>query len=359
MQKFYNLKQLLKRNRFTAMLLGGILCVGLFTDFSGGTAGYAAGGCGCHGPSSSATSIIVSGLPSGSTAYVPGATYAVTVSVSNALKNAAGIAAEVANGTFANLGPNLQLGNGPSDLTHSLPKSFMGGTFTDFTFDWIAPSTAGLPIDFQVSANAVDLTGGTNDDEWNSGVVFLPLEVDMKSFTVSPSANQVLLAWQTQDEFDMKQFIIERSVDGTQFENVGMTVATGVAGFSKDYVFVDKPKYTDKYYYRLCIVSKTNGQKRYSAIKTVQFDNGALFDFVAFPNPAKSGEQMSINLFNCKGANAIVEVLDNRGKLVVNNNYPIQNGTNYLTFRSELGPGIYTMRINDGKRKVVKKFVVR
>jgi hypothetical protein len=330
------------------------------TSYSTGLSGGAVGGCSCHGANSAATSIIVSGLPSGAVSYIPGSTYAVSVSVSNAIMNAAGITASVGAGNFANLGANLQYGSGTQEIMHTAAKSFGGSTFTTFQFDWVAPATAGLLIDFQVSANAVNLDGGTSGDEWNSGVFFLPLELEFSSFQVQPAANQVKLVWNTIREKDIQKFVIERSADGVQFDSIGVVIANGDPQTGREYLFIDKPKHTSFYYYRFSVGHKTTNNVTYGPTKVIKFDNGANFDFIAFPNPVAKDGKLNLNLFNCKAGISSVEILDMRGDTIYKNIYNTQNGTNYLDLTAKLSPGNYTILVTDGTQKrLIRKVVAQ
>jgi hypothetical protein len=330
---------------------------------SSGMLGQSVNGCTCHGASASTnTTILVSGIPSGAGSYLPGNTYAVAVTVSNSSKLAAGLNLSVQNGVISNLMPGLQFASGSStEITHTAPQSFNGGTYKIFTFDWTAPTTAGLPIGLRLSGLATDGGLSVSGDEWNNVISFLPLGVEVTAFDAKATANKVYLQWKTSSENNISNFVVERSEDAIKFDSVGTVSANGSPQLGRTYSFEEQPKHTSDYHYRIRL-NYNNATASYTAVKLVKFNNGAPFDFIVYPNPsmASSNSILNVNAFNCKASELQLIVRDIKGNLIVDKKYKSHAGTNYITYVSGLDAGIYLVQVNDGlKRGVERKWVVQ
>lgn len=59
------------------------------------------------------------------------------------------------------------------------------------------------------------------------------------------------LEWSTSTELNTHNFVIEKSIDGIQFENIGILEAAGMSGDQKSYRFLDVGVNDEKIFYRL------------------------------------------------------------------------------------------------------------
>jgi Secretion system C-terminal sorting domain len=336
------------------------LCIAYFTLSSysntGGSimSGNSQSGCSCHGAANNATTITITGMPNGS-GYTINQVYPVTITVSSAGKLAAGINLNVSNGTVSNLGANLTL-VGTTGLRHSSPKPMAAGT-TTFTFDWKAPAVASGAVNLYVSANATNNNSANSGDAWVSNSLSVPLSVSYLQFDVLCKANEIRLYWSTQLEKEIKMFVVEKSIDGYKFDSLSLMIANGDANTGRNYDYADFPAYTNTYYYRLKIVSN-NGSFSYSPVIKANFDNGATFDYIVFPNPAKHNTDININVFNNKNNYVAVSLIDLKGTTVYSYKYKAIKGTNYFTIPNTFNAGYYTLKVspefgNTSTKKVV------
>lgn len=123
----------------------------------------------CHGPASANTSVTLSSS-SASFTTTPGGVLTLSMVVSHSTKVAAGMNVSVQDNSGVNAGDldvdnNSGLRTSLGEVTHSSPKQFSSGRAT-FTFTWTAPTAPGTYL-LRGSGNAVDLTGGSNNDEFN------------------------------------------------------------------------------------------------------------------------------------------------------------------------------------------------
>ncbi|MFC6222625.1 hypothetical protein ACFP2F_05175 [Hymenobacter artigasi] len=80
-----------------------------------------------------------------------------------------------------------------------------------------------------------------------------PLPVELKDFAVKRGPNAVYAAWATASERNSQRFILERSLNGEQFIEVGTLPAAGISTSTLNYTLTDNqlPAYAPTLYYRL------------------------------------------------------------------------------------------------------------
>jgi hypothetical protein len=88
-------------------------------------------------------------------------------------------------------------------------------------------------------------------------------------FTAAKQNSQSLLRWQTAQEQNSAEFIIERSDDGERYSSIGQVAAAGNSGSARNYIFTGKTPATGKNYYRL---KQTDLDERYMYSETRQID---------------------------------------------------------------------------------------
>lgn len=98
----------------------------------------------------------------------------------------------------------------------------------------------------------------------------VPLPVNFTSFTAVAQQDQSLLKWQTAQEQNSREFIVERSVDGLSYSEIGSVDAAGNSSSPSNYSFVDAAPVTGKNYYRLKETDLDN-KFMYSDIRIVNF----------------------------------------------------------------------------------------
>jgi Secretion system C-terminal sorting domain len=77
------------------------------------------------------------------------------------------------------------------------------------------------------------------------------LSVSILDFKATAVNNSVKLDWLTADEKDNSHFIIERSLDGKLFSNIGQVKGNGTTKQTIDYTFLDESNLSQTAYYRL------------------------------------------------------------------------------------------------------------
>ena len=131
------------------------------------------------------------------------------------------------------------------------------------------------------------------------------LPVRLVQFEANPADKQVQLTWLTADEKENKGFWVERSEDGTRFQQLGWVDAKGASYYNYTDHFV-QPEVV--YYYRLQQVD-VSGRLTYSPVRQAKV-SGASVTLQVTPNPAThyvqvfirgSQQPVTIQLYNAGG----------------------------------------------------------
>lgn len=117
------------------------------------------------------------------------------------------------------------------------------------------------------------------------GALSSPLPVTWLSFNATANANKIDLTWSTGSEVNSDKYIIERSIDGNNYNEIGVVKAAGNTPGYSDYSFTDAvPVSRTTNYYRIR-QTDIDGRYTYSTVRYVEY-KGETKQIQVFPNPA-------------------------------------------------------------------------
>lgn len=179
-----------------------------------------------------------------------------------------------------------------------------------------AQGTNGYMLQATISAFSSFYFGATN--------ITLPL--NLLTFTGSLKNDAtVLLKWKTENEVNTSAFIIERSIDGTNFNSIGSVVAGGNMNASGDYSFTDGEAANQQsliVYYRLKITD-VDGDYKFSGIIAVSLA-GITGKLTVQPNPVK--DETIITFAAPRDGKIIYKIIDNAGRVMLQNTLQVKKG---------------------------------
>lgn len=186
---------------------------------------------------------------------------------------------------------------------------------------------------------------------WNNtcpGLTTLP--VNLVYFTGKLQADKVVLNWEVENEVNFKEYVVERSINGTYFTAFGSVTANG----SKAYTYSDDANSNkgSRVYYRLKKVDK-DGSFAYSDVFSLHIPLNVKFS--VYPNPASDVIQLQFN----SNSNATVQVVitDLVGKTLVNKAFTANNGIVKIG-TNELKNGTYLVKAIIAGEQYLQKVVV-
>lgn len=195
--------------------------------------------------------------------------------------------------------------------------------------------SGGCPGDFEWVSETDASRGGLNTTQ-----AFVPLPIELLSFGAKAMDQQVLLSWQTLTEINNDYMAIERSVDGKDFEEVGLVKGAGTTFIPQSYELWDQQPYQGLNYYRLRQVD-FDGTTTFSDIVSVVF-KGKGRGLSVFPSLAQ--DFINIRLEQPTTSNGEIRIYDLNGKL--RHRQVLENGSLSLGINiAHLNPGQFIVQI--------------
>lgn len=191
-----------------------------------------------------------------------------------------------------------------------------------------------------------------------TGPINSTLPIKLVSFKAALVNNNTIVQWQTAQEMNTSEFIVERSLDGASYAPIGTVAASGNSNIQLDYSYTDHDAINQPasvLYYRLKSVDK-DGEVTYSNIATVSLVSAGS-RIVISPNPVINDARVVIS--TAIEGKAEWRLMDNAGRVVLQGNASLMAGNNQVNINTRnMTSGIYYFRlIGAGMDKQVKLMV--
>jgi uncharacterized repeat protein (TIGR01451 family) len=187
------------------------------------------------------------------------------------------------------------------------------------------------------------------------------LPILLTDFKAAYQNKMVQLFWNTQQEVNNKEFILERSVDGINFEIIAIVPGAVNTQASKSYSYDDMAfPHISKIYYRLSQVD-IDGSKHNASIQTVyvkEYQNINLSIYSIVPNPVK--EIATVTIIADVESNYTLSLYNGLGQKINANQKHLAKGQNTASINlSNVERGFYILEVqnNTTQQKVVHKLI--
>jgi uncharacterized repeat protein (TIGR01451 family) len=189
------------------------------------------------------------------------------------------------------------------------------------------------------------------------------LPIILADFNVSYKNNLVRLNWITQQEINNKEFRIERSVDGINFEQIATIAGAVNSSVTKTYSYDDYQfPHVSRVFYRLVQID-LDGSKQSSTIKWVylkDFNQKALEIYSIAPQPVTNTANLS--LITAEAGDYTFTLLNSVGQVIKRSQMFLQKGSNSKSFDcTNIPGGFYLLEVQDklSVEKDVHKLIVQ
>jgi uncharacterized repeat protein (TIGR01451 family) len=206
-----------------------------------------------------------------------------------------------------------------------------------------------------------DLYTGCSDTIQINITINCVLPILLTDFKAQYQNKMVQLFWNTQQEINNKEFILQRSVDGINFETIAVVSGAINSQSANAYSYDDIAfPHISKIYYRLIQVD-IDGTKRIADIKTVNikdYQNTDLSIYSIIPNPVKENASVSI-IANADG-NYTFTIYSGLGQKINSiQKYLVKGQNNASINLSNVEKGFYILEIqnNTTLQKAVHKLI--
>jgi hypothetical protein len=169
------------------------------------------------------------------------------------------------------------------------------------------------------------------------------------SFTAAKTGTDALLQWSTTEEMNTSRYVLEKSGNAVNFQDIDSVNATGDSNTVANYSYTDKKLFNGVNYYRLRIVA-ANGQLKYSPVRSVN-DSSSSLVVNLYPNPVITGSLSVSTSVNCRQ----IRITDALGRLIQSIGTHGNFNTIYL---GGVAKGIYFVSVQTDAGTTVKKVLV-
>ncbi|MBK9415548.1 MAG: T9SS type A sorting domain-containing protein [Bacteroidetes bacterium] len=174
---------------------------------------------------------------------------------------------------------------------------------------------------------------------WTLSSIASPLPIDLLYFGATKKEKSVELDWSTATEINNELFVLERSIDGKEFYQIGTVIGAGNSTQQLNYTFSDSEPVIGISYYRL---KQIDFDGKYSYSKTVAINfNSSIQDVVIFPNPAS--KIVYITAKDLSNSNIVIS--DVAGRILKTEKISDSKLSVYPIEIHDLLPGIYQLQV--------------
>jgi len=180
------------------------------------------------------------------------------------------------------------------------------------------------------------------------------LPVKLLNFNAKAKNNKVVLDWTTSSEINNDFFLIERSSNAINFEQIGNIDGAGNSSKPINYKFYDTKPYKKQSYYRLKQID-FNGTYSYSSIKSVYLESISIINI--YPNPANNKANIIIGSPN--DIKVKIQVYNTLGQTVINFSKEFKAGVTTLNLNTSLlSEGTYLFRVKTPDDEKIEKYFI-
>jgi hypothetical protein len=205
------------------------------------------------------------------------------------------------------------------------------------------------------------MSGVTNFSGGTGGIILVPsslLPVEWLYFTGNTVDRINKLQWATASEENTREFEVQRSKDGINFEVIGNVQAAGNSNIQNNYLFDDVNPLSGLNYYRLRLINNDNSAE-FSETIVLEINEKDLNASI-YPNPATDEITYSFN--GQVDEDVRIVLIDALGRVLRERIVRSSVGINNLkTDVRDLVPATYNLRIThlqsgkDFSKKIIKQ----
>ncbi len=165
------------------------------------------------------------------------------------------------------------------------------------------------------------------------------------------------IEWQVASESGIKNYTVERSVDGVLFNSIGDNMPGGTTTSLKTYSLIDKQAVEGTNFYRIVAVN-LDGKKEYSSIVKFHFNKG--FEGISiYPNPIVKNGQFNLQLQNLSKGLYHLYIYNGQGQMLHKQLIDHAGGSSVQPISAiGIARGVYSIELLSNGQKYVRTIIV-
>jgi hypothetical protein len=161
------------------------------------------------------------------------------------------------------------------------------GNVANFVLTGTLSSDAGIYQLTVTNAGGCKTTKTYKYNVANCSFIVVPVKLAAFDARKDDSGTKSLLSWMVTEEINTTGYTVQRSRNGTDWDEIGYVAAQGTGSQQANYHFTDASPAPGINYYRL-LITDVNGAGSYSPIRMLKYDNLQQAPISVYPNPASS-----------------------------------------------------------------------
>jgi hypothetical protein len=209
----------------------------------------------------------------------------------------------------------------------------------------IHTATVGSTTDFTIASNNMvgfswfNVGSGSNN----------PLPIELIKFEANCNQASVMINWSTASEQNAQKFIVEKSRDLINWQQVAEKSAAGNSNYLIEYDQIDTSPLAGTSYYQLRQIDFNGDESKFGPISVSC--NSIEDSFVLYPNPTTGS--FNVEISNTEQQTINCAVIDLSGKVVYEVAHAVNQGTTLLHFDDlQLQKGSYIFQISGGNNSL-------
>src|ERR1700744_3472064 len=195
--------------------------------------------------------------------------------------------------------------------------------------------------------------GGADRVTYSNTFTVLPVTLTSWSANLLPG-NKALLKWTATDAINFDHFIVQRSTDNENYQDVNTIEA--ITGATQNYAYTDQFNYNGTVYYRLEMVD-VDGKTSYSTIVSLPMQESVAIRI--YPTMVDNGQLFVQSPTAISQAH--LELFDMKGQRLQVNDWSSLEGRQQVSITGNQGrltPGAYIVRLSDAQTVLAKQIII-
>ena len=180
-----------------------------------------------------------------------------------------------------------------------------------------------------------------------------PLPVELVDFKAQQKEDYNLISWVTQSEINSSHFVVQKSIDGINWEEIALVYAAGNSDIEQSYEVLDAERCAEKCYYRLHQID-LSGESEFSQVVLIHNAEEEASNLFIYPIPvrgaatidfvAPSTGMYGLEVFSVSGASTYA------AKVVC-----VKGENEFEINTSDYASGMYYLIIRDMSGEIINK----
>ncbi|TSJ46495.1 T9SS type A sorting domain-containing protein [Fluviicola chungangensis] len=258
---------------------------------------------------------------------------------------------------------NTATGNGSA--TYAAPTCASGTTLLNpaaqygvpgYTYSWSTGATSStLTVPNGPTTYTCQVTDACGTVRTATFTITCPLAINLSSFEVANSGDDVAINWSTSFEKENDHFVILRAGNDLKFEEIGQVSSQGDSEHAQAYSFFDREPLEGINYYQLATVD-INAQMKLSDIRSIEKKTSSKVIAIS-PNPSKGSFTLRFTV--PESGDYVLSLLSVEGKMESMQVHSLEKGNHSVPFNKlALQKGTYIVRVQKGNFSLEEKLVV-